>query len=260
MLSEMVKVEPKWSSSDEKILKIDKNGVMTGVKKGTATVTAEFRGRTYTQEVNVKNPETFDEYMSSVGAKKAKDVEYNIKHYPEYETVFENASYHPRAGYRAFVWGVGNRTQKSSAKEIKKNYSLSVKDVDGYIWIVNDFRTATHGQVGRRGQTRRGFSFNGQYFDSYTREYIRLDNEHETVTLKWKNKSWDKCEFYMVTDTVFTGTYDYTFIFRIPKGYDGLVMVLGDADLYDNVKDPKEYLENCELYLKIKAFNGKYDD
>ena len=22
----------------------------------------------------------------------------------------------------------------------------------------------------------------------------------------------------------------------------------------------KEYLENCELYLKIKAFNGKYDD
>ncbi len=254
-----IDVQPEWSSSDESVLTIDENGVMTGVKAGKVTVTAAYRGRTYTGEVTVKTPETFDEYMASVGAKKAKD-KYHGQGSDPYEYDLEDAYYHPRAGVVACVNGTGELTYAATAAEINEKYKLGVKDADGYIWIINDFSAFSRETDYIRQDGVQGFKFNCQIFDSYSRDYIRLDNLHETFSLNWNGKKWDKCEFFMVEDHVRIGEYNYDFLFRIPKDYDGLVMVLGDEETYSNVKDPADYLKNCELYLKLKAFNGTYDD
>ncbi len=44
-----------WKSSDKKIAKIDKNGKITAVKKGTVTMTATYKGTKYKFTVTVKN-------------------------------------------------------------------------------------------------------------------------------------------------------------------------------------------------------------
>ncbi len=45
----------KWSTSSKKIATVSKKGVVTGVKKGTATITATYKGKKYTCKVTVKN-------------------------------------------------------------------------------------------------------------------------------------------------------------------------------------------------------------
>lgn len=46
-----------WSSSNTKIAKVDKSGKVTGVKKGSATITATVGGKKYTCKVTVKKKE-----------------------------------------------------------------------------------------------------------------------------------------------------------------------------------------------------------
>lgn len=45
----------KWTTSDKKIVKISSEGTVTAVKKGTATVSAMYKGKTYKCKVTVKN-------------------------------------------------------------------------------------------------------------------------------------------------------------------------------------------------------------
>ena len=46
-----------WSTSDKNIAKVDKNGKVTGVKKGTATITAKVEHKNITCKVTVTKPE-----------------------------------------------------------------------------------------------------------------------------------------------------------------------------------------------------------
>lgn len=46
-----------WSSSNKKIAKVNKSGKVTGVKKGSATITATVAGKKYTCKVTVKKQE-----------------------------------------------------------------------------------------------------------------------------------------------------------------------------------------------------------
>jgi len=48
------KVTVTWESSDETVATVDKNGKVTGVKEGTATITLTINGKTATTEVTVK--------------------------------------------------------------------------------------------------------------------------------------------------------------------------------------------------------------
>ncbi|MBQ6844424.1 MAG: Ig-like domain-containing protein [Agathobacter sp.] len=47
--------EIKWSTSNKKIAKVDKNGKVTGVKKGTATITAKVANKSFKCKVTVKS-------------------------------------------------------------------------------------------------------------------------------------------------------------------------------------------------------------
>lgn len=51
LYTDMTSVE--YSVSNTKVAVIDSNGVVTGIKKGTATVTARVAGRKYTVKVTV---------------------------------------------------------------------------------------------------------------------------------------------------------------------------------------------------------------
>ena len=46
----------KWSTSNKKIATVSSKGVVKAVKKGTATITAKYKGKKYTCKVTVKNP------------------------------------------------------------------------------------------------------------------------------------------------------------------------------------------------------------
>ncbi|MBE3554115.1 MAG: Ig-like domain-containing protein, partial [Thermicanus sp.] len=47
-LNKFPDMEMKWTSSDPRVVKVDENGTITALKAGTAIVTAEVGGRTYT--------------------------------------------------------------------------------------------------------------------------------------------------------------------------------------------------------------------
>ena len=50
------KKTPKWSSSNKKIVSVTKKGVIKGLKKGTATITAKIGKKTYKCKVTVESP------------------------------------------------------------------------------------------------------------------------------------------------------------------------------------------------------------
>lgn len=78
------KADVKWSTSDKKIATVTSAGKVKGVKKGTATITATYKGKEYTCKVKVKKPslnytkadmnpgETLDLVLTGTTAKKWK--------------------------------------------------------------------------------------------------------------------------------------------------------------------------------------------
>lgn len=55
-LSGATKSDVKWSTSDKKIATVTSAGKVKGIKKGTATITAMYKGKKYTCKVKVKKP------------------------------------------------------------------------------------------------------------------------------------------------------------------------------------------------------------
>ena len=96
----LVDVTAEWSSSNEKVLTVDKNGLMKGKKAGTATITCTIRNNTFTQEVIVKKTENIDEYMISRGAKEVPTFE--LKHVRTEEENFY-CTYSPSKYLRAYI-------------------------------------------------------------------------------------------------------------------------------------------------------------
>jgi hypothetical protein len=53
---------PVWTSSNKKIVTVDSNGKIKGVKKGTVTVTASLSGKKYTAKIAIVDAITYDDF------------------------------------------------------------------------------------------------------------------------------------------------------------------------------------------------------
>ena len=76
-----------WESSDEKIVKVSKDGVVTAVGIGSSTITAKIQGKTAKCEVRVLAPlESIQLDKASADLKKGETVDLNVKVNPVYTT------------------------------------------------------------------------------------------------------------------------------------------------------------------------------
>ena len=78
------KKKVKWSSSNSKVAKVNKNGTVTGLKKGTVTITAKVGSKKYKCKVKVTKTPTF-----KTNIKKAyldKDGDYVVEGYVKNQT------------------------------------------------------------------------------------------------------------------------------------------------------------------------------
>lgn len=76
-----------WESSDEKIVKVSKDGVVTAVGIGSSTITAKIQGKTAKCEVRVLAPlESIQLDKASADLKKGETVNLNVKVNPVYTT------------------------------------------------------------------------------------------------------------------------------------------------------------------------------
>lgn len=76
-----------WESSDEKIVKVSKDGVVTAVGIGSSTITAKIQGKTAKCEVRVLAPlESIQLDKTSADLKKGETVDLNVKVNPVYTT------------------------------------------------------------------------------------------------------------------------------------------------------------------------------
>lgn len=76
-----------WESSDEKIVKVSEDGVVTAVGIGSSTITAKIQGKTAKCEVRVLAPlESIQLDKASANLKKGETVDLNVKVNPVYTT------------------------------------------------------------------------------------------------------------------------------------------------------------------------------
>lgn len=76
-----------WESSDEKIVKVSEDGVVTAVGIGSSTITAKIQGKTAKCEVRVLAPlESIQLDKASADLKKGETVDLNVKVNPVYTT------------------------------------------------------------------------------------------------------------------------------------------------------------------------------
>lgn len=61
----------KWKSSDSKVAKVNKNGLVVAKKEGTAKITAKVKGETYSRTVTVVKPLGYDDFAYDPDAEMA---------------------------------------------------------------------------------------------------------------------------------------------------------------------------------------------
>ena len=145
----------KWSSSKKSVATVSSKGVVTGKKKGTATITAKVNGVKKTCKVTVKPiPNVTDSVLKMTGAKAAKKlgIKYinttsHIAHLERHVT----GSYIRRTAYRKDGWNLYIRDKKvtfygckvgmtkkqvaAKLKNAKWNKTKTDKWDDGTSWI-----------------------------------------------------------------------------------------------------------------------------
>ena len=145
----------KWSSSKKSVATVSSKGVVTGKKKGTATITAKVNGVKKTCKVTVKSiPNVTNSVLKMTGAKAAKKLGITYinttSHIAHLERVV-TGSYIRRTAYRKDGWNLYIRDKKitfygcklgmtkkqvaAKLKNAKWNKSKTDKWDDGTTWI-----------------------------------------------------------------------------------------------------------------------------
>ncbi len=260
-----VTVKAEWSSSNEKIVTVDENGLMTGKKAGIATITCKIRNNVYSNTVTVKEPETIDEFMASLGARKALticnswDPNSPIGERPATKDIIQLDTFRANASGRIYPHVVGQGyTFRSTAKDINTKYSkyeFNFTETDGYEWLVFPLFVSVGGMGTDSAYVDDGIKLRliTGFFDMYNRVQIDDgDGKDSQFTLEWNGKKWDKCEYHGRADYVDGGSLDLEFFFKVPKGYDGLVLPLGEYETYKG-SEPSVKLKNCQIYVNVCA-------
>lgn len=174
----------KWSSSKKAVATVSAKGVVTGKKKGTATITAKVNGIKKTCKVTVKSiPNVTDSVLKMTGAKAAKKLGikyiHTTSHIAHLERVVKG-SYIRRTAYRKDGWNLYIRdkkttfygckvgmTKKQIAAKLKKakwNKRKTSKWDDGISWICYKPANKTSYAYKRKGTLEVWFDTKGKVY------------------------------------------------------------------------------------------------
>ncbi len=276
----------KWSSSNGKIVTVDNDGIMHGKKKGTAIVTCKIRNTIYSQEVTVKNPETTDEYMSCLGARKALEItreQWSGFHFmmTSHKDLLQLSSFKADSSVRNYPFVIGqNESWRASAQDIMDLFDgyytglkLNINDTIGYEWVVipidvfNELHYTASLYVENLNYSYRKvvdlLSYNLCIGVWDIENQIKInDYTKSTFSLKWNGKVWDKCEFYesfeascpyMRAENNKGVNYLIYYFVKVPKDYSDLIITFSEFSDTKDKSDPLAELKRCKLYCDIKV-------
>ena len=183
----------KWSTSSKKIATVSKKGVVKGVKKGTATITATYKGKKYTCKVTVKNASLSAKKKTLAEGKsftlKLKDADGKNVSYKKIKWSTSDKKI-ATVSKKGVVKAVGNGKATITAKYLGKTYKCTVT-AKGYIVLSKSSMDIYYGDTDKRTVK---VTFN----DNCT-IYYKIMQGDNLVRVEWSRKWKDNTTSLYIT-------------------------------------------------------------
>ena len=124
-----------WTSSDESVATVDANGVVTGVKKGTATITASANGIKDTTEVRIQSNQRSSNGKSNTSSNNGKSNSSGSSSSGKTSSGSDSSSSSSSSGSHSHSPGVGNIGKWFSSRNELVSYYNSVAESWNEKWL-----------------------------------------------------------------------------------------------------------------------------
>lgn len=257
----------KWSTSNKKVATVNKNGKVTGKKKGTATITAKIGKKSYKCKVTVKNPALAKKtiYVTNGHSIKA-DVNYYGGKVTWSVADGEVASIDKNGNVTGKKPGTTRYTATLKNGKVLKGTITVEKPVQKITGIIRTDETGYSNkwiQVEQKWQVKMKLKVSTKQDIKWTAEYL----QYSTERIKDPDVLFDNCKdgvlkngnitLYRGAQSAYSMTWKITATLEDGNQFEFYIFHNKDTHMNKYI-DPQDYYDKTEKMLKKEAPGAKY--